>query len=791
MNSSRIKQTAIFLFLIISIIILPHLLSAREKITVLLDDNYPPYIFRDTSGKLQGILVDQWELWSRKTGVQVVLDAKDWGKALAEMKEGKGDVIDTVFFTEERNSFLDYTKPYTTIEVPIFFESRMSGITDIKSLIGYVVGVKEGDACIDELVKNGITTLKKYPSYEAIIIDAAQGNIHIFCTDKPPALYYIYRYKLEDRFRYSISLGSGQFHRAVKKGDSETLELVIKGFSMISGGEYYSIDRKWFGEDIKRRFYGKYILEGFAAALTLALVMVLTALYLRYKVKRRTEELSSTVVKLRESEQKTRSLLSANPDLLFIFDEDGNFLDYKADDSSFLYLPPDEFIGKNVKDVMPEDISELTVEVINSIRKGRQMQSYEYDIDLGDDVMRCESRMVPFGEKKYLAIVRDISEKKKREEEEIRSHKLESLGVFAGGIAHDFNNILTAIVGCVSLARLKIDDREKTLYLLDEAEKAGVRARKLTSQLLAFSKGGAPVMEIASIEQLVIETAEFILSGSKTALAFDIGSGIRSVDIDRGQVEQVMQNIILNASQAMPSGGLLEIGLNNVSIDDNNPHSLLAGEYVAISIKDHGEGIEQKNLKRIFDPYFTTKIEGNGLGLTICHTIIKRHGGAIGVTSQPGEGTVFTIYLPAHSESVPEAKEERTSGDEINLKNLSVLIMDDEPQLRYIMEEVLKDEGADIIQASDGNEAIDIFEKKASSGEPVNIVIADLTIPGGMGGMEAVRILREEGVPFKAIVISGYSSDPVISDFGNYGFDAYLIKPFTAADLLKAVKGVL
>lgn len=564
-----------------------------------------------------------------------------------------------------------------------------------------------------------------------------------------------------------------------------------RGFSMISREECQAIDRKCSGEDIKSRGYGKYILWGLAAALSFACVMALFALYLRYRVREKTAELSLAVERLRESEQKTKSLLSANPDYLFIFDDEGNFIDYRAENVDSLYLPPEQFIGRSVRDVLPSDIADLTLEVMGCIRNGRQIMTYEYDIDLGQDVMHCEARMVPFGEKKYLAIVRDISEKKKREEEESRSHRLESLGVFAGGIAHDFNNILTAIVGFISLARIKIADRDKALYLLVEAEKAGVRARKLTGQLLAFSKGGAPVKEIASIEQLLTETAEFVLSGSKTAVTFKFESGIRAAEIDRGQIEQVIQNILLNASQAMPSGGTVEIGLRNVSMGDDNPFSLIPGDYVAISISDQGEGIEQKNLKRLFDPYFTTRSEGNGLGLTICHTIIKRHGGVIDVASQPGEGAVFTIYLPAHADEI-EVKEDKVAVKErVDFRNLSVLIMDDEPQLRYIMEEVLRDEGAHIIQATDGNEAIDIFEKRAAAGDPVNIVIADLTIPGGMGGMEAVRILREEGTPFRAIVISGYSTDPVIGDFRNYGFDAYLVKPFSAEDLLNTVSSLL
>ena len=198
-----------------------------------------------------------------------------------------------------------------------------------------------------------------------------------------------------------------------------------------------------------------------------------------------------------------------------------------------------------------------------------------------------------------------------------------------------------------------------------------------------------------------------------------------------------------------------------------------------------------KNLKKIFDPYYTTKSDGNGLGLTICHSIVKRHGGGIDVTSLPGKGSSFTIFLPAYTGMSPDEEDAVKVSGSGNLKNLSILIMDDEPQLRYIMKEVLQDEGAIVYLVSEGGEAIDLFEKMSSSDNPIDLIIADLTIPGGMGGLEAIRLIREQGFPFKAIVISGYSNDPVMSDFKNYGFDAYIAKPFTSEDLLYAVKKVM
>lgn len=765
--------------------------SLAESIKVISDDNYPPYIFRDESGKLKGIIPDQWALWSKKTGVKAELTATDWNEAQKLMADGKADVIDTIFYTVERAKLYDYTPPYADIEVPVFFDNSLSGIDRIESLSGFIIGVKDGDACIDVLTGYGITSLKRYPSYESIIIDAAAGKIHVFCADKPPALFYIYKYKVENIFRYSLNLNTGQFHRAVRKGDALLLNLINEGFNNISEEEYAQIDRKWFGSEIRYNYLEKYLIYVSTGVIGFIIFMILLSLYLRMKVRSKTSELRETVNKLKLSEEKNRALLMANPDLLFIFDSNYNFIDYKAEVRGELYTEPADFIGKNVKDVLPPEIAELTITKIDQVNSSGIMESYEYDLEIDGEKYFFDSRLVKFGDDRFLAIVRNISEKKKMDEEAVRSHKLESLGIFAGGIAHDFNNILSAIVGCISLARVKLDNKEKAIMLLDEAEKAGLRARRLTEQLLAFSKGGTPVKQVADLKEVVMESADFIMSGSRTALAYNIDEDVLESEIDRGQIGQVIQNIILNASQSMPSGGVITISIEKRTLHSSNTLSLSPGDYVAVEIKDEGQGIETRNLKKIFDPYFTTKKDGNGLGLTICHSIVKKHGGGIDVKSIIGKGSIFTIYLPACSGENSEKEILAAGQNRSNLKNLSILIMDDEPQLRYIMQEVLKDEGAVIHSVSEGGEAIDLFEKMSYSDKPVDLIIADLTIPGGMGGLEAIRLIREQGFPFKAIVISGYSNDPVMSDYKSYGFDAYIAKPFTSDELLNTVKKVM
>jgi signal transduction histidine kinase len=528
-----------------------------------------------------------------------------------------------------------------------------------------------------------------------------------------------------------------------------------------------------------------YIIIMIIISLNIAIIFILGN-----AIRKKNIELKTAKVKLDIAENKVNTLLLAIPDFIFIIEDEYNFLDYKAEVEDDLYVPPSEFIGRKIYEVLPPRLANITVTKIDAIRQTGLMQTYNYELEVHGEKLQFNARIIRLTDERYLIISRNISEKKKREEEETKSHKLESIGFFAGGLAHDFNNILSAIVGYISLARMKIDNRAKTLELLEEAEKETLSARKLTEQLLIFSKNGGPVRVYADIKDIVSESADFIMSGSKTALKYDFTVDELSVNVDRNQIGQVIQNIVLNASQAMNLSGTVEVKIYRKFLEKSNHLSLAEGDYAVIEIHDHGPGIEKKNLRRIFEPYFTTKSDSNGLGLTICRNIIDNHGGAIDVKSEQEEGTTFTVYLPLCNSIVTGLCEEATAGSPGNLSGLSVIIMDDEPQLRFIMQQVLEDEGAEIFLAEEGGEAIEIFEKMTTAGRSPDLIIADLTIPGGMGGMEAVRIIREQGVAFKAIVISGYSNDPVISDYQGYGFDACLVKPFTSNELLATVKKV-
>jgi CheY-like chemotaxis protein/anti-sigma regulatory factor (Ser/Thr protein kinase) len=374
------------------------------------------------------------------------------------------------------------------------------------------------------------------------------------------------------------------------------------------------------------------------------------------------------------------------------------------------------------------------------------------------------------------------------EEELLRTEKLESIGILAGGIAHDFNNLLTAILGNISLVRLCVDPEDDIYERMVEAEEASLRAKDLTQQLLTFSKGGAPVKKIVSISELVRESAIFALRGSDVKCDFSVPDDLWAVEVDEGQISQAIQNLIINADQAMPEGGTIHASCKNVTICEDDIKILKDGRYVMISIKDHGVGIPEENLEKIFDPYFTTKERGSGLGLATTYSIIKKNGGHITVESEVGVETTFHIYLPA-SKKRPIKKEKR--GKRADIIKGKILVMDDEEMVRLVARTMLKRIGYEVESANDGAEAIELYKKAKELGQPFDAVIMDLTVPGGMGGKEAIKKILDVDPEVKAIVSSGYFNDPVMADFKRYGFCGVVAKPYTIRELSEVLSALM
>jgi two-component system, cell cycle sensor histidine kinase and response regulator CckA len=379
--------------------------------------------------------------------------------------------------------------------------------------------------------------------------------------------------------------------------------------------------------------------------------------------------------------------------------------------------------------------------------------------------------------------IMDITERKEMEEQRVVISKLESTGILAGGIAHDFNNLLSAILGNLELIMMEVQVGEEVALYSKEISKAVWKARDLTKQLITFAGGGDPITKLTVLSGLMEEQVRFTLSGSPVDCQFSISPDLWQVVVDEAQIRQVIRNIVLNAREALPEGGTVLVKADNLVLTSRSGLPLPAGKYMRVSIIDQGSGISKEILPKIFDPYFSTRQRGDqkgmGLGLTICHSIIRKHGGVITVDSQLGEGTTFHIYLPAVQKMVPK----EPAVQQTLFKTIRILVMDDEELMRDLVKEHLRRMGYEVEVAENGNQAVDTYRQEKAQGHPFDAVMLDLTVRGGMGGKDAIQELIKIDPTVKAIVCSGYDNDPVMEDYKRYGFKGALPKPFLLSDL--------
>lgn len=387
--------------------------------------------------------------------------------------------------------------------------------------------------------------------------------------------------------------------------------------------------------------------------------------------------------------------------------------------------------------------------------------------------------------------IQDITERKQAEAEMQKLERLKTVGMLAGGIAHDFNNILTGIFGNISVVRSKLENGHPALDAIEKAERSMDRAIRLTNQLLTFAKGGLPVREDARLDHIVEEVVRFDLSGSNVMPVFQSSEDLRLAKVDKGQVQQVFSNLAINADRAMPGGGRLYISLENAEVPEASPLPLSPGKYIKAEVRDEGIGIAPEHLEYIFDPYYSIRQNGSGLGLATVYSIMEKHGGHISVASEPAKGTTFTLYLPA-SEATRPAEARTVEKDAPNVKYaVRVLVMDDEDMIRNVASDMLKTCGCKVETTADGRETVKLYREAMDTGNAFDMVIMDMTVPGGMGGVEAVQEILAIDPEARVVVSSGYADNAALGNYADYGFMDILSKPYTLARLRNVLHRVL
>jgi len=497
--------------------------------------------------------------------------------------------------------------------------------------------------------------------------------------------------------------------------------------------------------------------------------------------------------KLDQSERQFRSLIENASDVITVMDADSRIVYVSPSVERAQGFRPEELIGRSALDLIhPDDREHVRTAILLALSErpeGRKIECRFQHKDGGWRVMESVGHNL-LGDPAVRGVVvnsRDITDAKQLEEELLRSRKLESLSLLAGGIAHDFNNILSGILGNISMAKLIGGNAGEVAELLTEAERACLRARDLTTQLRTFSRGGAPVKRTASVQELIRESMTFALRGARSKCEFQIPRDLWPIEVDEGQLSQVLHNLALNADQAMPDGGAIEVGAENVHLEEEAGSPRRQGKFIRIWVRDNGVGIPADHLRKVFDPYFSTKDKGRGLGLATSYSIVQKHDGFFKVASSPGSGTTFEVFLPASSrqlERKPPAAATLVRGKGC------VLVMDDEEVVLRVITKMLKHFGFETVPAPAGAEALRLYGERLREGRRFDLVILDLTVPGGMGGKETIERLRELDPEVKAVVSSGYSDDPVLSDFARFGFQGVIAKPYRIEDLARLLEGL-
>jgi PAS domain S-box-containing protein len=765
------------------------------------ENNSEPLSFVDAQGRPVGFSAELLAAMAKAGPLDIEVVPGYWAQILDEFQRGRLDALANVTITEGRRATMDFSISHAYVHGLIYFRHGEPALTRTAQFAGKTIGTLAGSiGYTNALTHHGWgAKFIAYDSWQKALDATRAGEIDAALFIRSPSSGAEARNNgLDWAFVDDVV---HQYHFAVHKGDGLALEQINEALATVrANGTFDRLYAKWIGplepHPIRLADLRPYYLP--AGLVLLALLALF--LWQRHMMARQARQ----AAQLRNSEERWKFALEGSGDGVWDWDAHTNQV-HRSRRWKEMIGYADAEIGTGLDEwitrVHPDDLPAV-IAMEDAHHRGETTSfaiehrlrckdgSWKWILNRGMIVSR-DAGGRPL---RMIGTHTDLTARKQAEEDRLVLGKLESTGVLAGGIAHDFNNLLTAILLNLDLARFHHESAASMLPRVEAAEKAALAARSLTQQLITFSKGDASVVQLADIGSLLHESMPLVLSGSAVRGDLQVADGLWPARVDAGQIGQVIRNLVLNAREAMPGGGVVTVTAENATLAAGEVTGLSAGDYVHIRVIDQGTGIPPAVMGRIFDPYFSTKQRGPqrgmGLGLTICHSVMQKHHGAITVESAPERGTTFHLYLPAsHHQPPGKANSNPPLPSRADIAR-RILVMDDEPVMRETLVQALRTMGHEVTAAGDGQRAVELYRQAAKQGRPYAAVILDLTVAGGMGGHDALQAMRAVDPAVRAIVTSGYTNDKILHDHTAAGFKAALPKPFTSDMLQTVIKQV-
>ena len=762
-------------------------LTAAAPLRIGVERSDQPISFVDAAGKPAGFTADLLAEM-RRTGLgEVELVPNGWTQLIADFKAGRIDALANVALTDERLRDMDFSIAHAHVHGLVYSRRDRPPIRTTADFAGKKISTLAGSITYTHALEHHGwgATLTPFATSQAAIDAVLSGE----CD----AVLLIYG--MEGKYSQYLSDTNGtnglrrefiddiihSFRFAVHKGDTDTLRRLNDALDTVRhNGAFDRIYDEWIGP-IEPHPIRLADLRPYARSIILGILAITAVLWWQRHMLAR---VSRHARALRESEERFRGLVDSAFEG-WVIHQNGRIILANANfAATFGYVIP-ELAGKSMLDLGPSEGRRAVEAAIATSRTtpyetiGRRKDGTLIPVEIAGQPCTYD------GKPARIAAVRDLTHRKQAAADQLILSKLESTGILAGGIAHDFNNLLAMLVLNIDMALVHQRPGDNVARYLNSAKNAAHSAKTLTQQLITFAHGEVSVRQPTDLAALLRKTAPLALSGSNVRAEITADAQLWAAEVDAGQIERVFSNLVLNARESMPAGGVITLAAANVVLRAGEVAVLPAGEYARLTVTDCGSGIPPETISKIFDPYFSTKSRGTqkgmGLGLTICHSILDQHGGALTVESRVGAGTTFHVYLPACHQPALSAP---PAASPTSPRGGRILVMDDEAVLRDTVRDALQQVGYTVAVAADGQTAVDLYTEARAAGQRFDVVLLDLTVRGGMGGLETMNTLLALDPKVKAIVMSGYAQETVLHDFARHGFTAALAKPFELDKLI-------